>query len=132
VRSAPNKNSPPAVNGRSASHTVINLASVVTPEDAELIFRSASMRKVADQIGMLSNSGSTVLITGESGVGKELVARAIHRNSVRAGGPFIAYNCSSIPREIAEAELFGHVSGYVYERVAAGLLCVFDGTEYKC
>jgi hydrogenase-4 transcriptional activator len=111
VRSALNKNYPLAVNGRPSSHTAISAAPVVTPEDAELIYQSASMRKVADQIGMLSNSGSTVLITGESGVGKELVARAIHRNSVRAGGPFIAYNCSSIPREIAESVLFGHRKG---------------------
>jgi transcriptional regulator with GAF, ATPase, and Fis domain len=60
---------------------------------------------------MLSNCSSTILITGESGAGKELVARALHRDSIRAGGPFVAYNCSSIPREIAESVLFGHRKG---------------------
>jgi hydrogenase-4 transcriptional activator len=80
-------------------------------EGTELIYQSASMRKIVDQIVMLSNSRSTVLIIGESGVGKELVARAIHQYSNRAGRPFIAYNCSSIPREIAESELFGHQKG---------------------
>jgi hydrogenase-4 transcriptional activator len=111
VRSAPNKNSSTTVNGRPASHTANNPAPVVIPEGAELIYQSASMRKIAGQIGMLSNSRSTVLITGESGSGKELVARAIHQNSIRAGWPFIAYNCSSIPREIAVSELFGHRRG---------------------
>jgi DNA-binding NtrC family response regulator len=111
VRSAPNKNFPLAVNGRPASHTAIKLAPVVTPEAAELIFHSASMREVVSQIGMLSNCSSTILITGESGAGKELVARALHRDCIRAGGPFIAYNCSSIPREIAESVLFGHRKG---------------------
>jgi hydrogenase-4 transcriptional activator len=109
VHSAPNNNSPLVVNGRPASHTAIKLAPVVTPE--ELIYQSASMCEVADQLGMLSYGRSTVLITGESGAGKELVARAIHRNSIRARGPFIAYNCSSIPREIAESVLFGHRKG---------------------
>jgi hydrogenase-4 transcriptional activator len=69
------------------------------------------MRKVVGQIGMLSHSLSTVLIIGESGAGKELIARAIHQDSIRTGRPFIAYNCSSIPREIAESELFGHGRG---------------------
>jgi hydrogenase-4 transcriptional activator len=111
VRSAPNKNFPLVVNGRTATHTAVNPAPVVTSEGEELIYQSASMRRVAGQIGMLCNSLSTVLITGESGAGKELVARAIHRDSIRAGGPFIAYNSSSIPREIAESELFGHRKG---------------------
>jgi hydrogenase-4 transcriptional activator len=111
VRSASNKNSPLAVNGRSASHTAINTAPVVIPEGTELVYQSASMRKVVGQIGMLSNSISTVLVAGESGAGKELVARAIHQQGIRAGGPFIAYNCSSIPREIAESVLFGHRKG---------------------
>jgi len=63
------------------------------------------------KIRMLSGNKSNVLITGESGTGKELIARAIHLSSIRADKPYIAYNCSSIPREIAESELFGHRKG---------------------
>jgi transcriptional regulator with GAF, ATPase, and Fis domain len=76
-----------------------------------IIYRSNVMRCVSDRIRMLRGSRATVLITGESGTGKELAARAIHRYSERADKTFIAYNASSIPREIAEAELFGYMKG---------------------
>jgi transcriptional regulator with GAF, ATPase, and Fis domain len=76
-----------------------------------IIYRSTLMRNVSDRIRMLRSSRATVLITGESGTGKELAARAIHRYSERADKTFIAYNASSIPREIAEAELFGYTKG---------------------
>jgi transcriptional regulator with GAF, ATPase, and Fis domain len=76
-----------------------------------IIYRSSVMRNVNDRIKMLRGSRATVLITGESGTGKELAARAIHRYSERADKTFIAYNASSIPREIAEAELFGYTKG---------------------
>jgi transcriptional regulator with GAF, ATPase, and Fis domain len=109
VRLLPKKNFPLTVNERPAAHTVINLTPVMISE--ELIYQSTPMRKVAIQIGMVSNSMSTVLITGASGAGKEIVARAIYRNSIRVGKPFIPYNCSSIPREIAESVLFGHRKG---------------------
>ncbi len=76
-----------------------------------IIYRSSVMRNVCDRIRMLRGSRATVLITGESGTGKELAARAIHRYSDRADQTFIAYNASSIPREIAESELFGYAKG---------------------
>lgn len=76
-----------------------------------IIYRSSVMRSVSERIRMLHGSRATVLITGESGTGKELAARAIHRYSERADKTFIAYNASSIPREIAEAELFGYTKG---------------------
>jgi transcriptional regulator with GAF, ATPase, and Fis domain len=76
-----------------------------------IIYRSAVMRNLSDRIKMLRRSRATVLITGESGTGQELAARAIHRCSERADKTFIAYNASSIPREIAEAELFGYTKG---------------------
>ena len=76
-----------------------------------IIYRSSVMRNVSERISMMRGSRATVLITGESGTGKELAARAIHRYSERADKTFIAYNASSIPREIAEAELFGYTKG---------------------
>jgi DNA-binding NtrC family response regulator len=76
-----------------------------------LIGSSEAMRSVQKTIGMLADSDATVLITGETGTGKELVARAIHDYGHRKAGPFIAVNCASIPSELMESELFGHVRG---------------------
>ncbi len=76
-----------------------------------LIGNSPELREVLKLIGKLSSHDSTVLITGETGTGKELVARAIHRNSERASAPFIAINCAAIPENLLESELFGHVKG---------------------
>ena len=77
----------------------------------ELIGESAQMREVRRQIAAVAATDAGVLILGESGTGKELAARAIHRLSPRAGGPFVELNCAAIPRELAETELFGHVRG---------------------
>ncbi|MBI1777860.1 MAG: sigma-54-dependent Fis family transcriptional regulator [Proteobacteria bacterium] len=83
------------------------------PEPAQegLIGSSGEMRAVQKTIGMLADSNATVLITGETGTGKELVARAIHDHGHRARKPFIAVNCAAIPAELIESELFGHVRG---------------------
>jgi two-component system nitrogen regulation response regulator GlnG len=69
------------------------------------------MQQVFRAIGRLARSEVTVLITGESGTGKELVARALHENSPRRGGPFVAVNMAAIPSELIESELFGHEKG---------------------
>jgi two-component system nitrogen regulation response regulator GlnG len=69
------------------------------------------MQEVFRAIGRLSQSNVTVLITGESGSGKELVARALHKHSPRAGEPFIALNTAAIPKDLLESELFGHERG---------------------
>lgn len=72
---------------------------------------SSAMQEVFRAIGRLSQSKVTVLITGESGTGKELVARALHGHGARAKGPFVALNAAAIPRDLLEAELFGHERG---------------------
>lgn len=77
----------------------------------ELIGFSAGMREVQKRIGVAASGNITVLIQGETGTGKELVARAIHQHSDRAKRPFVAVNCAAIPRELLESELFGHVKG---------------------
>jgi len=69
------------------------------------------MQKVREQVLQVAAARSTVLIIGESGVGKELVAKAIHYNSPRRSAPFVAINCSAIPATLIESELFGHEKG---------------------
>ncbi len=76
-----------------------------------IISINPKMLKILELIGQIANSKATVLLQGESGTGKELVARAIHYNSRRSKGPFIVVNCSAIPRELLESELFGYEKG---------------------
>lgn len=80
----------------------------VTPE---MLGQAPAMQDVFRAIGRLSPSNVTVLITGESGSGKELVARALHKHSPRANGPFVAINTAAIPKDLLESELFGHERG---------------------
>ncbi|MBU9152653.1 nitrogen regulation protein NR(I) [Burkholderia multivorans] len=88
-----------------------------TPQDdrvaeaPEMLGQAPAMQDMFRAIGRLSHSAATVLITGESGTGKELVARALHRHSPRANGPFIALNTAAIPKDLLESELFGHERG---------------------
>jgi transcriptional regulator with PAS, ATPase and Fis domain len=76
-----------------------------------LIGRSPAMERVYRLIENLEHSEATVLLTGESGTGKEVVARAVHANSPRRDGPFVAVNCGALPGELLESELFGHARG---------------------
>ena len=77
----------------------------------DLLGQAPAMQDVFRAIGRLSNSSVTVLITGESGTGKELVARALHKHSPMANGPFVAINTAAIPKDLLESELFGHEKG---------------------
>ena len=77
----------------------------------QLVGESASLRQVMDQVRRAAPTNATVLLLGESGVGKELIARAIHRNSLRARERFVQVNCAAIPEELIESELFGHERG---------------------
>jgi DNA-binding NtrC family response regulator len=99
-----------ALKGRNSGEP----AAVLVRQSSEasgLIGHSPKMIDLYKQIAIVAPSRSTVLITGESGVGKELVARAIHLNSPRESGPFIAVNCGAITESLLESELFGHVKG---------------------
>ena len=77
----------------------------------EMLGQAPAMQDVFRAIGRLSQSNVTVLITGESGSGKELVARALHKHSPRTNGPFVAINTAAIPKDLLESELFGHERG---------------------
>jgi len=77
----------------------------------EMLGQAPAMQDVFRAIGRLSQSNVTVMITGESGSGKELVAKALHKHSSRANGPFIAINTAAIPKDLLESELFGHERG---------------------
>jgi DNA-binding NtrC family response regulator len=92
--------------------------------------QSPTMREILREIGLLQNAGSvSVLITGESGTGKELIARAIHAGSSRSDKPFVAVNCATIPDELAESLLFGHLTGAFTgaRRDQTGFFAMADG-----
>src|SRR5690606_35667197 len=78
---------------------------------AGFVGRSPAMQAVYDRIRRMAPSRAPVFLTGESGTGKEVCAEAIHAGSGRAGKPFIAINCSAIPKDLMESEIFGHVRG---------------------
>ncbi len=77
----------------------------------ELVWAGEAMRRVMAQIDRVAASESRVCIYGETGTGKELVARTLHEKSARAAGPFVTLNCAAIPAELIESELFGHEKG---------------------
>jgi transcriptional regulator with GAF, ATPase, and Fis domain len=77
----------------------------------DMVGRSPSFRQLLDQVALVAPTESTVLILGETGTGKELVARAIHDRSTRREGPLVKLNCAALPRELVESEMFGHEKG---------------------
>ncbi len=97
--------------------------------DVEMIGNSKVMQKLKDEIAVVAQSDLTVLIQGETGVGKELVAGQVHANSARAEFPMIYVNCAALPENIAESELFGHIKGAFSGAVSdrAGKFEIADG-----
>lgn len=95
----------------------------------ELVGDSAQMNKLRHQIATASQSNMTVLIQGETGVGKDMVAQAVHRQSARKGSEFVAVNCAAIPENLLESELFGYTKGAFSgaESDKAGLIALADG-----
>jgi anaerobic nitric oxide reductase transcription regulator len=81
------------------------------PREAAIVGTSEAVERLRHEIALVGPSDLAVLVTGETGVGKELVARAIHAASPRAEGPFVQFNCAALPEQLAESELFGHLRG---------------------
>ncbi|SAK97916.1 two component, sigma54 specific, Fis family transcriptional regulator [Caballeronia temeraria] len=98
-----------------SAHADVPVAQVFTdeapPRAPQLLGVSEAMRDVQKRLGRAAGTHATVLITGETGTGKEVAARVLHRASARAGGPFVAVNCAAIPDDLLESELFGHGKG---------------------
>ena len=103
-----------AIVKRAIRHLAKSTATAVNGDisiESEIIGKAPAMQEVFRAIGRLSKSNVTVLINGQSGTGKELVARALHRHSPRASGTFIPLNMAAIPHDLVESELFGHEKG---------------------
>ncbi len=95
---------------KASSYARVN-QELISQSPGEIIGNSSSMTNLKNELDIVAQSHLTVLVTGETGVGKELVARQIHRLSQRSNGPLIYVNCAALPENIAESELFGHVKG---------------------
>jgi len=102
-----------AIQHKELRAEVKRLREAVLPDrgHGEMLGTSAAMRAVHELVDRVAPTEATILITGETGTGKELVARAIHDRSLRASGPLVTLNCSAVPEPLLESELFGHVRG---------------------
>ena len=100
-----------AIDGITAGAAPDPAAAAAAPGGDALVGDTPAMRTLFRAIGRLAQAPLSVLVTGETGTGKELVARALHRESPRAGKPFVALNTAAVPAELLESELFGHEAG---------------------
>ncbi len=118
-----------AVRETSARLTLLEEQAWTRREFEGMVGKSATMQEVFRRIRLAAQSDVTVYFHGESGTGKELAARAIHQQSNRRKGPFVAVNCAAIPADIMESELFGHVRGAFTGAVrdAVGLIAMANG-----
>ena len=96
---------------RKSRATILCLVDEIRSDRDAMVGESPALRRVLEQIAQVAPTHSTVLIQGETGTGKELVARAIHEHSSRRGRPLIKLNCAALPRDLVESELFGHEKG---------------------
>ncbi|MCC6574242.1 MAG: sigma-54-dependent Fis family transcriptional regulator [Planctomycetes bacterium] len=107
----------------------LRLKEEIGDAESQLVGGSAAIKTVREQIAKVAPTSVTILITGETGTGKELIARAIHARSPRARGPFIAVNCASLQESLLESELFGHEKGAFTgaDKARRGLFEAADG-----
>ncbi|PZR18522.1 MAG: AAA family ATPase [Archangium gephyra] len=117
-----------SVLASAAAPSLQPVKSVAVAQPESVVAESASMREAVRVVKQVAPSASTVLLTGESGSGKEVLARLVHRESRRASGPFVAINCGALPRELAESELFGHERG-AFTGAAAQHAGVFERAD---
>ena len=108
-----------ALHTRQLSHEVTRLRERLRGQSSLLVGDSAPMQRLYKTIGAVAPSDSTVLVCGESGTGKELVARAIHQASSRASRPFVTVDCTALPENLVESELYGHEPGAFTSAVKA-------------
>jgi two-component system response regulator AtoC len=123
--------SPPSPS--SPASTFVEVGEVMTQDQGIFLYASEKMQKVKEMIDHVANTDVTIFIRGESGVGKEVVARSIHQNSVRRDKPFVKVNCAALPQELLESELFGYEKGAftgAYRRKPGKFELAHEGTIF--